>query len=133
MVTVHDSNVAPFAGAWIEIYKKAQGIQRLPSLRSRERGLKLDYSENVSASDLSLRSRERGLKSFSVYINVCYPFVAPFAGAWIEIFTAIILLRRIQVAPFAGAWIEIGFRARHRGKIASLPSRERGLKSETGR
>ncbi len=33
--------------------------------------------------------------------------VAPFAGAWIEIFSAIRSARLSRVAPFAGAWIEI--------------------------
>ena len=36
--------------------------------------------------------------------------VAPFAGAWIEIFQLRHLFFDILVAPFAGAWIEmIGF------------------------
>ena len=33
------------------------------------------------------------------------------------------------VAPFAGAWIEILYLENEDGKIKSLPSRERGLKS----
>ena len=33
--------------------------------------------------------------------------VAPFAGAWIEINSDIIIENFINVAPFAGAWIEI--------------------------
>ena len=34
-------------------------------------------------------------------------FVAPFAGAWIEIVIVMKHLRIGLVAPFAGAWIEI--------------------------
>ena len=34
-------------------------------------------------------------------------WVAPFAGAWIEIFLQPPLLGNNAVAPFAGAWIEI--------------------------
>ena len=34
-------------------------------------------------------------------------FVAPFAGAWIEIKGADVLSLPLFVAPFAGAWIEI--------------------------
>ena len=33
--------------------------------------------------------------------------VAPFAGAWIEIFVAGASFSHALVAPFAGAWIEI--------------------------
>ena len=35
------------------------------------------------------------------------------------------------VAPFAGAWIEIGGKHVQRVTCKSLPSRERGLKSQT--
>ena len=57
-------------------------------------------------------------------------YVAPFAGAWIEI-QGVFPGRQVcvTVAPFAGAWIEmlmglnVGL-----NKVASLPSRERGLK-----
>ena len=56
--------------------------------------------------------------------------VAPLAGAWIEI-------RRERegnqmlhhVAPLAGAWIEIHAEFEICRASASLPSRERGLKS----
>ena len=34
--------------------------------------------------------------------------VAPFAGAWIEIFAFKYGSTQLIVAPFAGAWIEIG-------------------------
>ena len=34
----------------------------------------------------------------------------------------------VFVAPFAGAWIEITFMVEILGKSVSLPSRERGLK-----
>ena len=33
--------------------------------------------------------------------------VAPFAGAWIEIFLIVTTAPDVSVAPFAGAWIEI--------------------------
>ena len=33
--------------------------------------------------------------------------VAPFAGAWIEIFRHIGTCAKVLVAPFAGAWIEM--------------------------
>ena len=55
--------VAPFAGAWIEMY--LCGILRLRSE--------------------SLPSRERGLKSDDMAGIIRSNAVAPFAGAWIEI------------------------------------------------
>lgn len=33
--------------------------------------------------------------------------VAPFAGAWIEIFMGDYIIPNIYVAPFAGAWIKM--------------------------
>ena len=58
--------------------------------------------------------------------------VAPFAGAWIEIASANGWNMDARVAPFAGAWIEIlTIQGQTVESIASLPSRERGLKSGT--
>ena len=99
--------VAPYTGAWIEItlYWYIRG--RLPSLPTRERGLKyppvLDYARELT--------------------------VAPYTGAWIEIIIQALFVYHPIVAPYTGAWIEIanpgGVMAR---KSASLPTRERGLK-----
>ena len=55
--------VAPYAGAWIEMLKK--DADRL--------------------DDLSLPTRERGLKLMLVILCIYYITVAPYAGAWIEI------------------------------------------------
>ena len=57
-------------------------------------------------------------------------YVAPLAGAWVEITSYSFTLVSGAVAPLAGAWVEITIT----GKVAdiagaSLPSRERGLKS----
>ena len=55
--------------------------------------------------------------------------VAPFAGTWIEIGLKKLSLAVPFVAPFAGAWIEIKRLILYAcTKLASLPSRERGLK-----
>ena len=78
-------NVAPFAGAWIEIARISW----------------IMYGSGV----------------------------APFAGAWIEISISADQNRFWRVAPFAGAWIEIAVRQNSAyRRVASLPSRERGLK-----
>ena len=58
------AQVAPFAGAWIEM----QTVNRKPP------------------SIVSLPSRERGLKSVLIPVILILCKVAPFAGAWIEIF-----------------------------------------------
>ena len=55
--------------------------------------------------------------------------VAPFAGAWIEMTESTRLPKQPTVAPFAGAWIEITKAERNDTPLPSLPSRERGLKS----
>ena len=59
--------------------------------------------------------------------------VAPFAGAWIEIHSDTVKKWLAEVAPFAGAWIEIMVFVHIDDKKESLPSRERGLKSEETR
>ena len=56
--------------------------------------------------DESLPSRERGLKLDRTPL----------------------LVSRKQVAPFTGAWIEIWRNRRYAACVPSLPSRERGLK-----
>ena len=81
-----EKKVAPFTGAWIEIYE--------PWYDDRK-----DY-------------------------------VAPFTGAWIEINLRNRKKLTCSVAPFTGAWIEIIFVGRTiEAFVRSLPSRERGLKS----
>ena len=54
--------VAPFAGAWIEIKRTWCDSEMFWSLPSRERGLKFFIEINLCYSVLSLPSRERGLK-----------------------------------------------------------------------
>ena len=77
--------VAPFAGAWIEIQMHYLNKHNIPSLPSRERGLKLQQDRHVGQ----------------------LVQVAPFAGAWIEIPLWTRAPTHRPVAPFAGAWIEI--------------------------
>ena len=54
------------------------------SLPSRERGLKLKPRAANRRTSLSLPSRERGLKSKYVNYDYARVYVAPLAGAWIE-------------------------------------------------
>ena len=54
--------------------------------------------------------------------------VAPLAGAWIEIQHRCALVCPSPVAPLAGAWIEIPPCYIFFFRFLSLPSRERGLK-----
>ena len=54
--------VAPFAGAWIEIYTAMVHGQSQRSLPSRERGLKSELYMQKIMGHKSLPSRERGLK-----------------------------------------------------------------------
>ena len=58
------------------------------------------------------------------------PVVAPFTGAWIEIGSLQTSSRTWGVAPFTGAWIEISQNEQdNRNYAKSHPSRVRGLKS----
>ena len=89
------------------------------------------YKENEICCIIlpSLPSRERGLKSEHLPEHLPEHLVAPFAGAWIEIHTNELLDRIDEVAPFAGAWIEIRLCPYfEEWQLTSLPSRERGLK-----
>ncbi len=77
------------------------------SLPSRERGLKSLRQVRQRRTLPSLPSRERGLKCLGVWSDFRAGFVAPFAGAWIEISAPSCASALFTVAPFAGAWIEI--------------------------
>ncbi len=51
--------------------------------------------------------QERGLKFVKRYLISHTLYVAPYAGAWIEIRLVILPCGVSEVAPYAGAWIEI--------------------------
>ena len=51
----------------------------------------------------------RGLKSPASGLLQSVPYVAPFVGAWIEIFCFGSGVMIVLVAPFVGAWIEITY------------------------
>ena len=55
-------------------------------------------------------------------------FVAPYAGAWIEISLRCRIIAKGDVAPYAGAWIEIVTNGVYPDKATSHPTRVRGLK-----
>ena len=57
--------------------------------------------------------------------------VAPYTGAWIEIFGVSFLTIPPLVAPYTGAWIEIGSAGATAFWYVSHPTRVRGLKSPT--
>ena len=123
--------VAPLAGAWIEITNPAATSRRLTSLPLQERGLKLyDHLLPNQKRLKSLPSRECGLKSDRSPYRPPHPKVAPFAGAWIEIFVISTTSTARLVVPFAGAWIEISQNPSIVSlALSSLPPRECGLKS----
>ena len=71
------SNVAPLAGARIEIGMNKRSLSFVVSLPSRERGLKYIVERFASRDEQSLPSRERGLKSdishATTYLEVSLP------------------------------------------------------------
>ena len=58
----HSLNVAPFTGAWIEIYVMQKKVIADASLPLRERGLKCNLVAAYGEPEKSLPLRERGLK-----------------------------------------------------------------------
>ncbi len=63
---------------------------------------------------MSLPSRERGLKYYRTLRIPRKQYVAPLAGAWIEMLLfGKCGINRNNVAPLAGAWIEILCRLYH--------------------
>ena len=69
------------------------------------------------------------IEIFSSFPGFPEHFVAPYAGAWIEILSSVSVSSVSSVAPYAGAWIEIPASANSANVLLSLPTRERGLKS----
>ena len=101
-------NVAPLAGAWIEILGAYTACEnQYKSHPSRVRGLKLLTCQSRPYCNLSHPSRVRGLKLFYLYFLMGISGVAPLAGAWIEIRITVLKKEVKYVAPLAGAWIEI--------------------------
>ncbi len=79
------AQVAPYAGAWIEISTTARASASVSSLPTRERGLKSQCGGVQFPPASSLPTRERGLKSSVLVNGTVEGTVAPYAGAWIEI------------------------------------------------
>ena len=100
--------VAPFAGAWIEIEEPAQPWHC------------------AAVAPFAGAWIEIGRRSLVWFFHS----VAPFAGAWIEMLKDGMKPEDARVAPFAGAWIEMLKEDKVNKPEESLPSRERGLKSE---
>ena len=102
-------NVAPFTGAWIEIFYtiKEHLIRKVAPFTGA-------WIEIILLQPVSHRLH-----------------VAPFTGAWIEILGSSSYCHHRCVAPFTGAWIEICTSKELMVRPSmSLPSRERGLKLE---
>ena len=81
--------VAPFTGAWIEIFLGDPGkLRPRRSHPSRVRGLKSINAARPILQDLSHPSRVRGLKFAFILDERRIGLVAPFTGAWIEMMTS---------------------------------------------
>ena len=106
-------NVAPLAGAWIEITQYEVGLTAgSASLPLRERGLKLLLGANYGLTVTSLPLRERGLK-FGMYWGRLY-------GGAVSLPLRERGLKSMVQADFS------------KGLFKSLPLRERGLKWNDG-
>ena len=121
-------SVAPFAGAWIEMFNPINVLHWLKSLPSRERGLKCGTTWTRPSWSGSLPSRERGLKYVSGVIGHAVRASLPSRERGLKLVTYPYGSFEGVVAPFAGVWIEMGYHTRQCPALPSLPSRERGLK-----
>ena len=99
--------VAPHAGAWIEI-GKLKGF-KIGKLVAPHAGAWIEIPLWTIPARIfaSLPTRERGLKCWMRLQNYGVFMVAPHAGAWIEILEMAFVARVKEVAPHAGAWIEM--------------------------
>ena len=77
--------VAPHAGAWIEIVAAVCTTWLILSPPTRGRGLKLQLCIQISILTRSPPTRGRGLKLWEMSKEELEEWVAPHAGAWIEI------------------------------------------------
>ena len=99
--------VAPFAGAWIEMVGQLLLRYVTKSLPSRERGLKSREFRKIKKRNLVAPFAGAWIEMLLITVYGLDGLVAPFAGAWIEIKVLHNAKGPFVVAPFAGAWIEI--------------------------
>jgi len=78
--------VAPYAGAWIEISHPPHVVQLHTSPLTQGRGLKYHTRNRFNDSGWSPLTQGRGLKYY-LAVTGWDKWVAPYAGAWIEIFS----------------------------------------------
>jgi len=86
LLSDYPMTVAPFTGAWIEIVMLLPPLLRLLSHPSRVRGLKSQCGYLLYNLCESHPSRVRGLKFRPHHRGGAPHAVAPFTGAWIEIY-----------------------------------------------
>ena len=69
------------------------------------------------------------IEIFESHFSFCKKIVAPYTGAWIEIGLLPTSITLMPVAPYTGAWIEINcWKSSNKFLKASHPTRVRGLK-----
>ena len=100
----------------------------LKSLPSRERGLKLVAQCQALPTSLVAPFTGAWIEIWVNWSASLVSCVAPFTGAWIEIAYFACRCLSSPVAPFTGAWIEMVTPQFQPAPLSSLPSRERGLK-----
>ena len=129
----HPASVAPLAGAWIEIVASAI-VETFaivaPICLSTRGSVVFNHVGTHFISSWRLVAPLAGawIEILPVQKSITPCRVAPLAGAWIEISVQNPLSVFCFVAPLAGAWIEIDRIFVDILYATSLPSRERGLK-----
>ena len=122
--------VAPFAGAWIEIARTARQRRiSWTSLPSRERGLKSQHLSTPEDNAKSLPSRERGLKCHIGCRARPTRVSLPSRERGLKCITAGVSADRRMSLPSRERGLKYEVQTRCSRRLTSLPSRERGLKS----
>ena len=121
-------SVTPFAGVWIEMYFLLSSGVYVMSLPSRECGLKCWISvSEPGINSHSLRGSVDWNCEMQCFRMVCLGHSLRGSVDWNFLFISY-TVNTGHVTPFAGVWIEIkAWRSKAR-LLASLPSRECGLK-----
>ena len=94
-------------GAWIEIVFASAGYPSSPSHPTWVRGLKCNGTSIALGLGQVAPYMGAWIEIFNSLNNTIHLTVAPYMGAWIEINTFASSASNSLVAPYMGAWIEI--------------------------
>ena len=124
----HESNVAPYVGAWIETNAFSRYHKSIMSHPTWVRGLKLLITAFWEAVKKSHPTWVRGLKQAGCTSGYYQAASHPTWVRGLKQRFHRFMVEELMVAPYVGAWIETGSRLRSRENDKSHPTWVRGLK-----